>query len=85
MTINVNWSRTLIAAYVFGFLALCAGTAFGMIQTITWYLDNCNLGSSACTAADLLISYWWSLFIPLILALTYLVQRISMKRQSSPS
>ena len=56
------------------FLALCIFAALVRIRVIYWYLANCD-NSSACTIILNLISYWWAIFVPVVLFVAYLVNR----------
>lgn len=61
------------------FLGICVLTAAGMIRLIYWALINCG-DAPGCMAADSLISYWWALFVPVVLLAAYAINRVYQAR-----
>lgn len=83
MNKNFRSNAVFIAICVAIFLLVCVASTYSMIWVIGWYLSNCSeAATNTCSAANWLISYWWLLFIPGILAATFFVHRSFVKRQA---
>ena len=61
------------------FLGICAVTYVSRMRLIYWSINNCG-DSSNCVAADNLITYWWALFVPVLMLVAYLVNRVYQVR-----
>jgi hypothetical protein len=81
-TTQTTWlgKKAFVIGCVVGFLLFCAVTAYAQKWTLEWLYANCAVDSSSCSAADLFLSYWWLLFVPIILLATFLLHRIYTKR-----
>lgn len=61
------------------FLGICMLTFLGMMRVIYWSIDNCG-DAAGCGAAGNLISYWWALFVPVLMFAAYFVNRVYQTR-----
>ena len=61
------------------FLGICAITYVVRMRVIYWFIGNCT-DAPGCVAADNFITYWWALFVPVLLLSAYLLNRIYQAR-----
>ena len=80
MHARLRYNFFFISASAVFFLLACVGTAFAMIRVIRWSLLNCGT-SQSCSIAQLLINYWWVVFVSTVLLLAAVGRRIYEKHK----
>jgi hypothetical protein len=79
MTRDGRFKTIFLAVCAIFFALACIATAQVMIQVILWFVNHCHAASPLCTATDLLISYWWLLFVPLTLLVAVFARSLYAK------
>ena len=84
----MNKQRTFDLTFVGSCVALaslaCIAIAWSLIEITQWYLINCP-GANRCTITQLVIDYWWFLFVPFCLLAAWALRKLYDKQSKMRS